>query len=166
MVSEILDWIEKLDRWKSFSTFGVARSIFRRGYGRVTFAFNQAQCRCVQECFPHQIAERPWLVLWSNHGWAEQEFLPHNAVPLLKWLLNNEHPMSYLELREGLFLGISPKPVDPPTSVHLGIKMWILAKFRNKNVNFMAKNQRPPKFHKKFINTEPPLPPPLFRKYS
>ena len=37
------------------------------------------------------------------------------------------------------FLGIFPKPMPPP-SVHLGIEMWILAKFRIKNVNFLAKN--------------------------
>ena len=39
------------------------------------------------------------------------------------------------------FLGIIPKPADrPPPSVLLGMNNWILSKFRNKNVNFMAKN--------------------------
>ena len=31
-------------------------------------------------------------------------------------------------LRKWWFLGIFPKPVDPPPSVNLGIKMWLLAK--------------------------------------
>ena len=43
------------------------------------------------------------------------------------------------EAQKNCFLGIFPKLVPPP-SVHLGIEMWILAKFKNKNVNFMAKN--------------------------
>ena len=34
-----------------------------------------------------------------------------------------------------VFLGIYPQPADP----HLRIKIWILAKFTSRNVNFMAK---------------------------
>ena len=46
------------------------------------------------------------------------------------------------------FLEIIFEPVAPPPSaVHLGIKMWIFAKFKNKNVNFMAKNNG----HQNFI---------------
>ena len=38
------------------------------------------------------------------------------------------------------FLGIIPKQMDPPPSALLGIKIWILAKFMDNNMNFMAKN--------------------------
>ena len=59
------------------------------------------------------------------------------------------------------FLGIFPKPMDlpplPPSSVHLGIKMEILAKFRNTNVNFMAKNNG----HQNFIQSVGIPTPPL-----
>ena len=54
-------------------------------------------------------------------------------------------------LRKGstqfFFVGKFPKLVDPAL-VHWGMKMWILAKFRNNNVNFMAKKMATKISHK------------------
>ena len=44
-----------------------------------------------------------------------------------------------------------------------GIRIWILPKFRNKNVNFIGQELWPPKFYIKFRYTKPP---PLFRNHS
>ena len=44
-----------------------------------------------------------------------------------------------------------------PSSVLLGIQIWILAKFRNKKVNFMAKNNGHQNFTKSLGIPTPPL---------
>ena len=56
-----------------------------------------------------------------------------------------------------VFLGMFPKPVaPPPPSVHLAIKMPLLAK---KKSDFQGQKQWPPKFHIKFRNPATPTPP-------
>ena len=39
-----------------------------------------------------------------------------------------------------------PQPVGPPAPLSVFKKKWILAKFRNENVNFMAKINGPQNF--------------------
>ena len=60
-----------------------------------------------------------------------------HAKVVLSWMNSNKSLFREAVKKLFVFFGIFPKPADP--SPPMGTLMWILAKFRNKNVNFMQK---------------------------
>ena len=83
-----------------------------------------------------------FALIWNQRSWqtsraygSRKQVVSRKKEPTI---------LFYGSIKKMFFLGIFPEPVeptpDPHHSVHLGIKMWILVKFRDKQVNFMAKN--------------------------
>ena len=128
----------------------------------VSFCKREEKIKCIDILL--NVHTEKWVFVkcqrYNFKFWETPAYLPTPKLCSPEWTQTN-HFLGK-QWKNCLFFGTFPKLADPTPP--MGTLMWILAKFRNENVNLTAKNNGHQNFTE--ISGIPKSHPSLFRKYS